>query len=204
MLITQIKKKEELLPFLKNKTLLVACFGCKEVHFAEKEYKALKTEIKPLYQNVTGEVGLDYLCNEDYTKKRLEIYSKEIAESDTIVVFSCGVGVQTLAGLLPLKRVLAGCDTFYLPGFSGFTPSSHDCEQCGECKLGITAGICPVTACSKSLLNGPCGGAKNGKCEVSKIKECGWEKILAKSKAIGEDAPKIKETVSIRDYKKSQ
>ena len=204
MLITQLKKKEEILPFLKAKTLLVACFGCKEVYFPEKEYKNIKEELKTLYPGLSGEIILDYLCNEDYTGKRLELYRQELEKAETIVVFACGVGVQTLAGLLASKTVLAGCDTYYLPGFSGFTPSSYDCEQCGECRLSSTAGICPVTACSKGLLNGPCGGAKNGKCEVSKIKECGWENIMNKITTTGKVAGKLKESVSIRDYKKSQ
>ncbi len=203
MLITQLKKKEELLPFFKENILLIACFGCKEVHFPSKEYELLKAELKTLNLNISGEIVLDYLCNEDYTAKRLELYRNEITKAGTLLVFACGVGVQTLAALLPDKTILAGCDTFYVPGFSGFTPTSYDCEQCGECKLGLTAGICPLTACSKGLLNGPCGGTKNGKCEVSKNMDCGWEKILLKSKAIGEPNPRIKEIVSIRDYKKS-
>jgi len=204
MLITQIKKKEEILPLANGKTLLIACFGCKEVHFAEKEYEALKVELNNSNLEISGEIVLDYLCNEDYTKKRFELHKNEIETADTIVIFSCGVGVQTFAGLLPGKKVLSGCNTFYLPGFSGFTPSSHDCEQCGECMLGYTVGICPVTACSKGLLNGQCGGAKNGKCEVSKNKECGWERIFKKMTAIKESDSTLKEMIRIRDYKKSQ
>ena len=186
MLITQVKKKEELLPLAKGKTFLIACFGCKEVHFAEKEYEILKSEIKNAGLNISGEIVLDYLCNEDYTNKRFELHKKEIDSAETIIIFACGVGVQTFSGLLPAKIVLSGCDTFYLPGFSGFTPSSHACDQCGECMLGYTVGICPVTACSKGLLNGQCGGAKNGKCEVSKNKECGWERIFKRMTAIKE------------------
>ncbi|OGF48470.1 MAG: 5,10-methylene tetrahydromethanopterin reductase [Candidatus Firestonebacteria bacterium RIFOXYC2_FULL_39_67] len=204
MLITQVKKKEEILPFLKGEILLIACFGCKEVHFAEKEYETLKEELKAAKLNISGEIKLDYLCNEEYTRKRLDIHKNEITAAVSVVIFSCGVGVQTFAGLLPDKVVLSGCDTFYVPGFSGFTPSSCDCEQCGECMLGYTVGICPVTACSKGLLNGQCGGAKNGKCEVSKNKECGWERIFNRMLAINESDKNLKEMISIRDYKKSQ
>ena len=120
-------------------------------------------------------------------------------EADTILVFSCGVGVQTVAEMFPAKKVVACCDTYALPGFQGVTPLEHDCKQCGECYLNITGGICPITACSKSLINGQCGGAKNGKCEVDPNMDCGWERIYQKLKAIGRlDA--LKCPIQVRNY----
>ena len=77
-----------------------------------------------------------------------------------MLVFSCGVGVQTFARMFAGKRVYAACDTIRLPGFQGVTPLEYDCDQCGECYLNLTGGICPITACSKSLLNGQCGGTR--------------------------------------------
>ena len=82
-------------------------------------------------------------------------------------------------------RVYACCDTVELPGFQGVTPLNYDCGQCGECYLNLTGGICPITACSKSLVNGPCGGTKNGKCEVCPDMDCGWERIIRRLKAQG-------------------
>lgn len=202
MLITRVKKKDAILSLCKGKTLLIACFGCKEVHFEEKEYQALKEDLKTSNLNISGEIQLDYLCNDDYTNKRFELHKKEIDEAETIIIFSCGVGVQTFAGLIPGKTVLSGCDTYVLPGFSGFTPSSYDCEQCGECMLGFTVGICPVTACSKGLLNGQCGGAKKGKCEVSKNKDCGWERIFNRMTALKEDDLTLKKMIRVRNYNK--
>ena len=108
-----------------------------------------------------------------------------LEEADAVLVLSCGVGVQTAAELLDGKRVYAGCDTIRLPGFQGVTPLEYDCDQCGQCYLNLTGGICPVTACAKSLLNGPCGGAKDGRCEVDPDMECGWERILRRLKAAG-------------------
>ena len=114
-------------------------------------------------------------------------------------MFSCGVGVQTVSDYLEDKKVFACCDTYALPGFQGVTPLEHDCKQCGECFLNLTGGICPLTACSKSLVNGQCGGAKNGKCEVDPEMDCGWERIYQKLKAIGRlDAMKC--PVQIRNY----
>ena len=91
-----------------------------------------------------------------------------------MLVFSCGVGVQTISAYLEDKPVYAACDTYPLPGFQGVTPLEYECDQCGECWLNLTGGICPITACSKSLVNGQCGGAKNGMCEVDNTMECGW------------------------------
>ena len=65
------------------------------------------------------------------------------------------------------------------------TPLEYKCDQCGECYLNLTGGICPITACSKSLVNGQCGGSKNGKCEVDSEMECGWERIYRRLKEIG-------------------
>ena len=85
------------------------------------------------------------------------------------------------------------------PGFQGVTPLEYDCRQCGECYLNITGGICPITACSKSLINGQCGGAKNGMCEVDPNMECGWERIHRRLKQVGRlDA--LKCPVQIRNY----
>ena len=102
-----------------------------------------------------------------------------------MLVFSCGVGVQTISQELEDMRVYACCDTVELPGFQGVTPLNYDCGQCGECYLNLTGGICPITACSKSLVNGPCGGTKNGKCEVCPEMDCGWERIIQRLKAQG-------------------
>ena len=114
-------------------------------------------------------------------------------------MLSCGVGVQTVAELYAAKRVLAGCDTYALPGYQGLTPLEHDCKQCCECFLNLTGGICPLTACSKSLVNGQCGGAKAGKCEVDPNMECGWERIYQKLKKVGRlDA--LKCPIQVRNY----
>jgi electron transport complex protein RnfC len=108
---------------------------------------------------------------------QLQRHAAKAEEADTVLVFSCGVGVQTVSEAFPGKKVLAACDTYPLPGHQGVTPLEYDCDQCGECHLSDTGGICPITACSKSLVNGQCGGSKNGKCEVDKDMECGWERI---------------------------
>ena len=198
MLITELKAKETILSLITGKVFIINCHGCKEIRFPEKEAEELQAELVS-GGNVTGIITTDYICNADNLKIRLQKHQAAIEAADMILVFSCGVGVQTVADLYANKRVCAACDTYALPGFQGVTPLEHDCDQCGECVLNITGGICPLTACSKSLVNGQCGGAKNGKCEVDPNMECGWERIYQRLKAVGRlDA--LKCPVQIRNY----
>ena len=198
MLITELKSKEAISALVNGKVFIVNCHGCKEVHFPEAEADALQKEMMAA-GNITGIITTDYICNPDNMKLRLSKHTAAIEEADMILVFSCGVGVQTVAEHFPGKKVCATCDTYALPGFQGVTPLEYDCRQCGECYLNLTGGICPITACSKSLVNGQCGGAKDGKCEVDPNMECGWERIYRKLEAIGRlDA--VKAPVQIRNY----
>ena len=198
MLITELKAKETILSLAEGKVFIINCHGCKEIRFPEHEAEELQKELTAAGK-VTGSITTDYICNPENLQLRLKAHLQAIEEADTILVFSCGVGVQTVAAIFDEKKVCAACDTYALPGFQGVTPLEHDCRQCGECFLNITGGICPITACSKSLVNGQCGGAKNGKCEVDPNMECGWERIYQRLKAVGRlDA--LKCPVQLRNY----
>ena len=200
MLITELKAKETILSLVSGKVFIINCHGCKEIHFPEHEADELQKELAAA-GNVTGILTTDYVCNTDNLKLRLGIekYKKAIDEADMVLVFSCGVGVQTIAEFLGDKKVYAACDTYALPGFQGVTPLEYDCKQCGECYLNITGGICPITACSKSLVNGQCGGAKNGKCEVDPTMECGWERIQKRLAQVGR-LDVLKCPIQVRNY----
>ena len=200
MLITELKAKETILSLVSGKVFIINCHGCKEIHFPEHEADELQKELTAA-GNVTGILTTDYICNTDNLKLRLGIekYKKAIDEADMVLVFSCGVGVQTVAEFLGDKKVYAACDTYALPGFQGVTPLEYDCKQCGECYLNITGGICPITACSKSLVNGQCGGAKNGKCEVDPTMECGWERIQKRLAQVGR-LDVLKCPIQVRNY----
>ena len=128
MLITELKAKESITALLTGKVFIINCHGCKEVYFPEQEADELQKEIP----NVTGIFTTDYICNPDHLKLRLEKYAAQIEEADMILVFSCGVGVQTVAQLFEDKKVCAGCDTYALPGFQGVTPLEYDCKQRGQ------------------------------------------------------------------------
>ena len=198
MLITELKSTETLRQQIKGKVFVLNCHGCREIRFPEHEADAFQAELTA-EGIVTGIFTTEYICNDENLAVILKPHAAAIAAAETIAVFSCGVGVQTVAAMYPGKRVVACCDTYALPGFQGVTPLEVDCKQCGECFLNLTGGICPLTACSKSLVTGQCGGAKNGKCEVAPNMECGWERIYQKLKKIGRlDAMKC--PVQIRNY----
>ena len=198
MLITELKSTETLRGLLHGKVFVLNCHGCREIRFPEHEADAFQAELTA-EGIVTGIFTTEYICNDENLAVILKPHAAAIEAAETIAVFSCGVGVQTVAAMYPGKRVVACCDTYALPGYQGVTPLEVDCKQCGECFLNLTGGICPLTACSKSLVNGQCGGAKNGKCEVDPNMECGWERIYQKLKKIGRlDA--LKCPVQIRNY----
>ncbi len=198
MLITELKSKETILSLIKGKVFIINCHGCREIYFPEHEADALQKELAES-GIVTGIITTDYICNPENMKLRLSKHAAAIEAADTVLVFSCGVGVQTVSEYLDTKRVCAACDTYALPGFQGVTPLEHDCDQCGECYLNLTGGICPLTACSKSLVNGQCGGAKDGKCEVDPNMECGWERIMKRLAQIGR-LDVLKCPVQVRNY----
>ena len=185
MLITKLKSKEEILSLTSGSFFVINCHGCKEVGFPEEDAKALEKALMEA-DRLAGSITTDYVCNPTELTLRLKSCLGIIGEADAVLVLSCGVGVQTVASMLEDQKVIAGCDTLPLPGFQGVTPLEYDCGQCGECFLNLTGGICPITACSKSLVNGPCGGTSDsGKCEVCPDMECGWERIIRRLKAQG-------------------
>ena len=195
MLITELKAKEALLPQICGKVFIINCYGCREIYFPEAAANEFQKELADS-GCVTGSITTDYICNPDNLKVRLAKHADAIEAADVLLVFSCGVGVQTVAENYPVKKVVACCDTYALPGFQGVTPLEHDC---GECYLNLTGGICPITACSKSLVNGQCGGSKDGMCEVDPNMECGWERIIRRLKQVGRlDA--LKCPVQVRNY----
>ena len=199
MLITQLKAKETIVSLAEGKKVfIINCHGCKEVRFPEKEAAEFQKELAAA-GNVTGTITTDYICHPENMKLRLEKHMSEIEAADVVLVFSCGVGVQTIAEYLENKKVCAACDTYPVPGFQGVTPLEYDCKQCGECYLNLTGGICPITACSKSLVNGQCGGSKDGKCEVDNSMECGWERIYRRLAQIGR-LDVLKCPVQVRNY----
>jgi len=126
------------------------------------------------------------LCKLSNTKKVLqEEYGEETKQADSFLVLACGQGIHTVMDATDGGMVHPGCDTI----FGGETVTddfiTEYCSLCGDCIVEDTGGLCPVTLCAKSLLNGPCGGAKDGKCEVDRTRDCGWQLIYDRLKALG-------------------
>ncbi|MCX7706179.1 MAG: methylenetetrahydrofolate reductase C-terminal domain-containing protein [bacterium] len=199
MLITKLKSQQELDRYFDKRVFIFKCYGCSEIYFPEEEVNKL---IKEKNEKITGLVEIDYLCNEDFAKKYIEKNTDEIQNAKGIIVFSCGVGVQVVAKIFEKSMVVPGCDTFYLNGFQGLTVLDCDCNQCGQCYLNYTGGVCPITSCAKSLLNGPCGGAKNRKCEVNPEIDCGWILIYERLKKINKESILKEKNYFVRDFEK--
>ena len=176
MLITELKPIDEIKAFSGTKTVIISCEGCKEVHFPETEVNSL---IKELKESGTAfqAIKTEYVCSPENLTVQTRKHLDKLSSADNILVFSCGVGVQSVSEKFESTPVFAGCDTVPIPGYQGVTPLTVDCDQCGECYLNSTGGICPISLCSKSLVNGQCGGCKNGKCEVDSEMDCAWERI---------------------------
>jgi len=199
MLAVQVKPEEEILPRIStNRLFIFQCLGCQEVYFPRGDAETL---ISNLAGEVVGEALLDYLCNRDFVQEYIKEYSQQIDKAQVILVFSCGVGTQVVSSLLDDKVVYTCCDSLYLNGFQGVTALKFNCNQCGECYLNYTGGICPLTNCPKALLNGPCGGTREGKCEVNPDADCAWILIHDRLKRMGK-LDLLKRVMLPRDYSK--
>ena len=199
----RLKTAEELAPILSaaENVFVVSCNKC------FKEYETLQepeldTFVKLAQEQgktVTGTAQLDFLCNKPLTAKALQDLIPEGTE--TVAVISCGLGIQTVADLTQLN-VIAATDSIAYTGHHGMALTKKACDACAQCYLNMTGGICPIVDCSKSLLCGQCGGAKNGKCEVSPDKDCAWQKIQERLAAQGRLEELKNQPVQIRDYSK--
>ena len=136
-----------------------------------------------LGKRVTGTLVIPTACD-DMTAEALKENEKGISGADCILSMSCALGVDRMNLYLD-KPIIPALDTLFIavedsPGYF-----REACAQCGQCVLGETAGICPITACHKGLINGPCGGTNDGKCEVDKEKDCAWTLIYQRLEAQG-------------------
>ncbi|MBU2599737.1 methylenetetrahydrofolate reductase C-terminal domain-containing protein [bacterium] len=123
----------------------------------------------------------------------------KVARVEAIISSACGVGVQALVERFSNKPIYPALNTSFmgLPQEPGFWLET--CRGCGNCGLGKFGGICPIARCSKTLLNGPCGGSQNGKCEIDKEMNCGWQLIYQRLKALGQ-INQIEEIVLPKDW----
>jgi ferredoxin len=203
------KPIEEIISYLNpgEKVFIVGCGNC-----AEKCHSGGEAECKEMFERlenrgvpVTGWASSpsgQSLCKLAIAKKILyEEHPKEVEKTDSFLILACGQGIHTVIDATDGGEVHPGCDTI----FGGETMTDNfiteHCSLCGECIVEHTGGLCPLTICGKGLLNGPCGGAKNGKCEVDPDRDCGWILIYERLKALGK-LDLLKQYMEPKDHSK--
>ena len=171
-----------------KKVLVVGCKGCVTVCNVggEKEVSILATSIriarkKQKKEVEVGEKVLERQCDPEYIEELKDI----IDDYEGVISLACGVGPQFIAERFPEKLVFPAVNTKFIGGAIEHGVWAERCAGCGECVIHYYGGMCPIARCSKSLMNGPCGGSNHGKCEVSPEIDCIWDKIVRKLMAQG-------------------
>lgn len=206
------KPMEEILGYLegRDKLIVMGCGGCATVFQTGGEpqvaemARILSDRGKTILSTIAPPFG-EFTCYVPQSKPHLEKHQNELEQCDALLMLSCGDGLQVVRKLVEedfglMKAIVPGLDPV---GHMGGGPILFEekCQQCGECLLGRTAGICPLTQCPKGLLNGPCGGSRNGKCEVNPDRDCAWVRIYERLKALGE-LDRMKGEPIIKNYQK--
>jgi hypothetical protein len=189
MIYSEQKPFEEILGFIgeEKNIFILGCNGCAQSSGSggPAQVAEMKEKLTAAGKKVTGTKVGSFLCEKALVKTDLRGKIDQVAAADAILVMTCGIGVQSVAAAVN-KVCHPACNTVNLGGSRGEWRGSERCYECGQCLLDYTGGICPLTACSKSLVSGACGGASNGKCELSPDKPCGWELIYNRLKAKGQ------------------
>jgi hypothetical protein len=184
--ITQQKSEEEILRLLEGlvRVFIIGCGTCVTLTHTggEPEVEAMKEKLSDKGKLITGGVVLPVACD-NLTGDALSKHGQQIAQADVLFIMTCAFGVQTVARQLK-KLVVPALDTLFIGKETALGQFDEICLQCGTCILGETGGICPVTSCHKGLVNGPCGGTNNGKCEIDSAKDCAWTLIYNRLKEL--------------------
>jgi len=190
MIVADKKPIEEIVEAIKDKEkiLILGCNECVTVCEAggKKEVGVMASALRMYFLNQGREVSIDERtlerqCDHEYLEEVRDV----IDQYDSVVSLACGVGVQFMAEKYHTTPVFPGVNTCFMGVTEERGVWSERCQGCGECILASTAGICPVSRCAKRILNGPCGGSTNGKCEINKELDCAWQLIIDRLKALG-------------------
>lgn len=188
MIIAERKSLDEIKSLtgkVKN-VLVVGCGTCVTVCFAGGSREA---QITAASLRMSSKLDGDAMEVTDVTVQRqceweyLDEINEQVQNAEVVLSLGCGIGVQAIAEHYPESWVVPGLNTTFLG-----IPSEHGvweerCAACGDCILGLTGGICPIARCSKSLLNGPCGGSEAGHCEIDPETPCAWQLIYDRLKS---------------------
>ncbi len=186
MIITKQKPfekiKEMTAPY--NKLFIVGCGTCSTSCQTGGEEEVAEM-VEKLGDKVIGSVMVEEPCDLRINRRDLKEHRATLNEADAVLVMSCGAGVQTV-GDYTGKVVLPALDTNFIGETERIGKFYDRCKACGDCILDETGGICPITRCAKGLLNGPCGGQVDGKCEVGEYEnDCAWVLIYEKLREQG-------------------
>jgi ferredoxin len=190
MIVAEQKKLEEIKTLVGDAqtVLVVGCGTCVTVCFAggTREAAIISASLRMTSkldgnEKTVSDVTVQRQCEWEY----LDEIAEQVAAADVVLSLGCGIGVQAIAEHFPDKWVIPGLNTSFLglPTEQGIW--AERCAACGDCLLGLTGGICPIARCSKSLLNGPCGGSEDGHCEINPDIPCGWQLIYDRLSSLG-------------------
>lgn len=183
MIIADKKPIEEIIESVKNynSLLILGCNECVTVCEAggKKEVEVLASALRMHFiqegkEKKIDERTLERQCDHEYLEEIRDV----IDQYDAVLSLACGVGVQFCAEKYHSTPLLPGVNTCFLGANEQRGMWTERCQACGECVLARTAGICPISRCAKRVMNGPCGGSSNGKCEINKNLDCAWQLII--------------------------
>ena len=179
--------KESLLPY--GKVLILGCGTCVKTCFAggEDEVAVLASALRLAFKKDGGRIEIEELTIERQCENEfIQEAAPSVARNDVVLSLACGAGVQDIAKSFADMPVLPGINTTFIGIQERSGVFTEECSGCGNCELAHFGGICPITRCSKKLLNGPCGGSQNGICEVNPDTECAWQLIIDRLTRLGQ------------------
>ena len=172
-----------------RKVTVLGCGTCATVCLAggEREVEELCCSLQlALRDKPDAEVEFEGLtCKRACDWEFIEPIADALRGADAVLSLACGAGSNLLAEKLGNVPVIPGVDTAFIGASSGPDAWNEMCAACGDCIIDQTFGVCPVARCAKTLLNGPCGGSKDGKCEIRDDVDCAWAKIVQRAAAAG-------------------
>lgn len=185
--ITRKKPDEEINELLEglDRIFIIGCGTCTTLTHTggEPEVSAMASYLASEGKLITGRTVLPVACD-NLTGEAMKEFALELGQADALVIMSCAFGVQTVSRQVK-KMVIPALDTLFMGKETDVGQFDEICTQCGTCIIGETGGICPVTSCHKGLVNGPCGGTNNGKCEIDTKKACAWTEIYNRLEMLG-------------------
>jgi ferredoxin len=207
MIVAHRKHIQELKDLLAahKRILVLGCGTCVTVCLAggEREVGMISSALRIAFrldgqEHEVLETTIERQCENLFIEDAI----KQIQDCDAVLSLACGAGVQTIAERFPNKPVYAGLDTKFIGILQEQGIWTEKCIACGKCVLGSYGAVCPMTRCSKGQVSGPCGGAHDGKCEVSPDIDCGWQLIYDRLKAIGK-LDQLTQSAPLTDWSRS-